>query len=912
MSENNNTVHLLLIKECSRDQIKFQQFNVTYEPTFQVHMCEEETASLDQIKKKKFDLILFDDVTSEDAGNILEEIREVFPETSVMVTSGKYELSQSNPELEKAIKEFVEFKKPEKKALASEEAKSSNPYLKRLLVVDDEEVIHLTLDRILVDSEIEVEHAYNAQDALDRIHEGFEVVFTDIRMPGMDGIELLRRIKQIDSNIEVIVATAFASVETAVKSTWYGAHAYLNKPFEDLEEVLTEIEGAFNRRRNTQKNEKLYEAIVNGDIDALLLNGKYYSIPYFRYDSPEVSKILFGTLNDGMLFVNQQGIITFVNLKLAHILGQTYLDLIGKPFTDFLSGINKKDFREALSNIHKRKRAVLSDIRLKSKKDVEIPMILNLSSFFVEAKQEEDIMLVLSDLTDLQRVQERVETLASLVEHAQFDAVLIYNDKNEVLDANLAAERLFDKPKNTLKGMFLHELIQQVELDCFQLESSLTSPLLPKEGRVQREDKTTVPIEISASKMEKKQSKEKNGMLFIRDITERKQAQQAIQKAEQLEAIGNLAGGIAHDFNNFLTVIIGGASLAKEYLKPEDKSFPLLVQVERASEKAANLANQLLTFSRGGSPLKRVTSLEPLLQEVSQFALSDFNIECQLSFSQDLWPVSIDIEQVKKVFNNLFLNSQEAMPSGGKILVETENIIISKDDTESDRLLDLKPGPYVKIAIKNEGTEILEENLAKIFEPYFTTKKNKSGLGLSTVYSIIKRHNGSITVHSSKEEGTVFNLYFLAAQKSQEKAHDKINAPQPLCDAKGKTILIMDDEDYIQKIAGQMLKHLGYEAVFSSRGEEALKLYEEAMNNGKVFDAVMMDLTIPEGMGGEEAIGKFRELDPNVKAIISSGYSNDPIMSDYQKYGFSGIVTKPYKLQQIKEILQEVLNHDAA
>ncbi|MEC4684731.1 MAG: PAS domain S-box protein [Nitrospirota bacterium] len=387
-------------------------------------------------------------------------------------------------------------------------------------------------------------------------------------------------------------------------------------------------------------------------------------------------------------------------------------------------------------------------------------------------------------------------------------------------------------------------------------------------------------------------------VLVLRDITEKQKMEEEILKTQKLESLGVLAGGIAHDFNNLLTAILGNISIAKTYIKPEDKIFERLTEAEKASLRARGLTRQLLTFAKGGEVVKKTASVVEIIKDSVCFALRGSNVICKVSIAEDLRPVEIDEAQFSQVIDNLIINAQQAMPEGGTVEVSAENITVRPED-----LLPLKKGNFIKLSIKDQGTGILKKHIQKIFDPYFTTKEKGSGLGLATTYSIIKKHDGYITVESEPGAGTTFHIYLPASLK-QSPAGTESNE-KPLTGS-GK-ILIMDDEAIVRDVAGKMLSLVGYEVEFTANGTEMLDVCKKAKESGYPFDAVIMDLTVPGDMGGKEAIKRLLEICPEVKAIVSSGYSNDPIMADYKKYGFYGVVAKPYRLQQLSQVLHEVL-----
>jgi PAS domain S-box-containing protein len=381
------------------------------------------------------------------------------------------------------------------------------------------------------------------------------------------------------------------------------------------------------------------------------------------------------------------------------------------------------------------------------------------------------------------------------------------------------------------------------------------------------------------------------------DITEQKRMEAEALKAEKLESLGVLAGGIAHDFNNILTGVLGNISLAKTYAKAGDKIEERLDEMERASLRARDLTQQLLTFSRGGKPVKKTAPLPELIKDCATFALRGSNVMLELSFPGDLWPVEVDEGQIGQVINNLVINARQAMPGGGMLRIEAENVVM-----EPSSGFPLQYGRYVRTAIRDQGMGIPKKHIDKIFDPYFTTKQEGSGLGLATVYSIVGKHGGHICVDSEMGIGTRFCIYLSASTNS---------APQTADSRKEFTIgstrvLVMEDEELVQEVLSQMLQSLGCEVALARDGVEAIRMYRESKSLNRPFDVVIMDLTIPGGMGGKEAIRHLLEIDPQVKAIVSSGYSNDPVMADYRKYGFAGVVSKPYTMREISAVLCKV------
>jgi two-component system cell cycle sensor histidine kinase/response regulator CckA len=367
----------------------------------------------------------------------------------------------------------------------------------------------------------------------------------------------------------------------------------------------------------------------------------------------------------------------------------------------------------------------------------------------------------------------------------------------------------------------------------------------------------------------------------------------------KMESIGMLAGGIAHDFNNLLTGIMGNIGLVKTYVSPSDPAYEMLDEAEVAAVRAKDLTQQLLTFAKGGKPVKKLINTAETIKGAAEFALRGSKVKLILSFPEDLWPIEADEGQINQVINNLVINADEAMPTGGTLTISAENLALKKSD-----VLPVRGGNYVRIDVKDTGIGISPTHIQRIFEPYFTTKQKGSGLGLTTAYSVVRNHGGIILVESVQNEGSTFHIY-LPATKKALKGAKKLMAIES--GQAGGKVLIMDDEDIIRKMLKNMLSMAGYTVELSSDGTEALKKYVQAKEARDPFNAVIMDLTIPGGMGGKEAVKKILEIDPKATVIVSSGYATDPIMSDYKKYGFKAVIAKPYSVRQLRELLSRLL-----
>jgi two-component system, cell cycle sensor histidine kinase and response regulator CckA len=379
----------------------------------------------------------------------------------------------------------------------------------------------------------------------------------------------------------------------------------------------------------------------------------------------------------------------------------------------------------------------------------------------------------------------------------------------------------------------------------------------------------------------------------VEDVTEQRQARQEILKAQKLESIGVLAGGIAHDFNNILTAILGNISLARYQMREPEKVAKRLEEAEGAAARARDLTQQLLTFARGGEPVKKVVEVPGLLRESVAFALHGSQVSCSFDLPGDLWPLEADEGQLIQVIHNLVLNAVQATAPGGALTIRARNGGCGERGEQ-----------YVEISVSDTGTGIPEEHLERIFDPYFTTRQQGSGLGLASCYSIIKKHGGTIRAESTLGQGSTFHVVLPASRKPRT-ATASLGAEM----APGSSrVLVMDDEEIVRVLAKAILEQLGYQAVCVEDGAQAAEAYLEAMTAGTPFSAVILDLTIPGGVGGRDAIQMLLKMDPQVKAIVCSGYATDPVMANHRAYGFSAVLSKPYRPQDLSKVLQELLN----
>jgi nitrogen-specific signal transduction histidine kinase/CheY-like chemotaxis protein len=386
----------------------------------------------------------------------------------------------------------------------------------------------------------------------------------------------------------------------------------------------------------------------------------------------------------------------------------------------------------------------------------------------------------------------------------------------------------------------------------------------------------------------------------FRDVTERARLEAELLRSSKLESVGILAGGIAHDFNNILTVVMGNVTLAMLDSTVNDAVSRWLEEAERGVLRARDLTQQLLTFAKGGEPVRKTVRLPEVVREAAEFALHGSKVRCEFSVAPELWAAEVDKGQIGQVVQNLVINAVQAMPEGGVVRVSMNNEQTGRNGAPSL----LAEGSYLRLSIADSGMGIRPDHLSRIFDPYFTTKQSGSGLGLATVYSIVRKHQGHIEVESELGKGTTFHIWLTAAPDAQPA---QTETGGEIVKMSGR-VLFMDDETTICVLAKALLTRLGFVVTTTPDGDAAVKAYKEAKAKGEPYRLVIMDLTVPGGMGGLEAMHELLAIDPEVTAIVSSGYSSDPVMANYRKHGFRGMVPKPYKITDLSRAIRSVLD----
>ena len=817
-----------------------------------------------------------------------------------------------------------------------------------ILIVEDSRTQARQLADILIPLGYRISIAYNGKEALVLLKEQKPtIVVADIVMPEMDGYELCKAIKSDSKfmDIPVLLLTQLSDPKEIIKGLESGADDFIVKPYSE-ELLLTRLQTLLGLRKKgtpdkqvsilivedspTQAEQLKYLLEDQGYTVTVAANGKE-GLDAARKNRPTLilSDILMPVMDGYELahaikhdneLKNIPVILITSLMDRKDVLRRAAVVADGfftKPYDDsyllskieFLLSYSSRNGEE--KNLEGIEVAFAGEPYVITSGRRQILTFL-LSTYENAVQQNHDLILMQRELQQVnERLEERVEertgqlkeseeNFKALADNAS-DGILISASDGRHVYANKKMTDITGYSVTELLGKGIKDLVhpdylpRAMERFIKRLNGVVTTEgyetyIIAKDGK-------RIPIELTCANTQ--WHGEPSVIVIMRDVTERKKREEELLRSSKLESLGVLAGGIAHDFNNLLTGIIGNASLARMLCNPEDKAYKRLTELEDASLRAKDLTQQLLTFAKGGVPIKKITSIAKLLRDSVNFALRGSNITCDFSIPEDLSPVEIDEGQITQVIHNLIINAEQAMPKGGLIKVSAGNISVSPSTG-----LPVQDGEYIKITVSDTGIGISSENLIRIFDPYFTTKDEGSGLGLATVYSIIKNHGGYITAESESGAGTTFHIY-LPASSHKEIAPEKAVEEGPI-HGKGR-ILIMDDEEIVRAVAEAILTELGYEVEFAGDGNATIEAYKVAKESGNPFDAVILDLTIPGGMGGKDTIKKLLEVDPAVKAIVSSGYSNDPIMSEFTQYGFKAVMAKPYRVAELSRIMHQVV-----
>jgi len=793
----------------------------------------------------------------------------------------------------------------------------------RVMLVEDSEHEHIALDRAFRRSSIacRVSYCVRAEAALQALAEtpdAFDVVVSDFKLPGLSGVELYKEAKRLGIQKPFIIMSGFGSEKMAEDVLQDGLVEYLVK---DQEQRYLEVLPVLIRESLRKHNDR----VARSKMEEALRNSERRLADIINF------------LPDAVFAIDLEGKIIIWNRTAEELTGIKAEQMLGKG-----------DYEYALP-FYGERRPLLIDLVFKRSEAVErhYPLLrregdtIRGEAYTRSARRGEAYLFgVAAPLYDSDgRIIGAIETVRDITERKHDEEALIESEQKLKSVVDGSPIPLFVIAKDHTITFWNHAIAEltgissENAIGCCQPWCAMGMDERPSmadlllDGQPQRiveickgvcgksrliPDAYEVTEFFPAMGREKESKwlymcavtiKDSRGnvigaMQTMVDVTSRKLMEDELLKAQKLESIALLAGGIAHDYNNVLTSIMGNISLAKLLTQPGDRIYERLEAAEQASVRARNMTKRLITFARGGAPVKRPVCVDKVVHEAAELALSGSRCSCEYQIPEDVWQIEVDEGQVCQALGNIIINADQQMPDGGNILVSCENVQI-----ETDELLPLEQGRYVRIDVEDHGAGIPEECLRKVFDPYFTTRESGKGLGLTLAYSVAKRHAGHIAVKSRIGEGAVFSIY-LPASQSAVLADKSVDAA--LIAGAGR-LLIMDDEEIVRVVLSEMLTHLGYEAACSSNGSEAIEMYASAAESGSPFDAVIMDLTIPGGMGGKEAVKRLREVYPQAKVIVSSGYSNDPVMAEYRDYGFCGVVLKPYQVAELSGVLKEVL-----
>ncbi|MGK2905304.1 MAG: hybrid sensor histidine kinase/response regulator [Desulfuromonadales bacterium] len=630
-------------------------------------------------------------------------------------------------------------------------------------------------------------------------------------------------------------------------------------------------------------------------------------------ESREKYKKIFEHLQEVYYETAIDGTVLEVSPSAETLSGYTREELIGKSFLDFyvypeerqvlmdrvLEKGKVKDFKVYLKDKHGTQHLCLTTVILiNDNQGKPVKLIGSMRDISDIERTEELLQVKIKEYeTSQQLLRESEERLKALNE-ASFGGILIH-DNGHILDCNQRLSEMTGFCHEELVGMNSFELIAPDWLDLVKRNFEKG---YDKRYEVEgvRKDGSVYPLAIRGKIIPYKGHAVR--MVELRDVTERKKAEAELQKMERLKNIGVLAGGIAHDFNNILTGLYGNITLAKMKLAHDHPGFRFLATAEESMHGATLLTSQLLTFAKGGEPVKESLDLGLLVKEAVNFNLTGSNVKPVFTLADSLWLARADHAQILQVFANLTTNARQAMPAGGHLHISMENAEVAENT-----LGDLDGGKYLRITVSDEGTGIAPEHLARIFDPYFTTKQAGNGLGLATAQSIINRHGGQISATSQLGKGTTFTIYLPASESAELSLRQAEAASASINEV--TRVLVMDDEEMICRLLQEMLTELGFTVETAAEGRQAIEMYRQAMLAGHPFAVVIVDLTVSGGMGGQETAQGILQIDPGARIIVSSGYADDPVMANYADYGFRGIAPKPYRMAKLSAELDKVMGN---
>ena len=628
--------------------------------------------------------------------------------------------------------------------------------------------------------------------------------------------------------------------------------------------------------KETRESRRRYQTIFDGSLDAIFISD----------------------MNANILDCNQSA---------AQLTGYEHTRLLQMSLQDLIGTNDYRHVQAQCSESSDNDSSIMETV-IRQKNGNRLAV--ELSNRIVLISGQQSMQTVVRDMTDkinarhiLESEKERLDTTLHSIGHG----VITTDTQGKITLLNKEAEELTGWTQGNARGRTFTDVFQMVDEFTGNLVDDPIDRVLTEKGSINLPNHillvsikgASCPVSGSATLIRDHQEEEIGVVIVFRNCAADRRLQGELMKAEKLEALGVLAGGIAHDFNNYLAGMLGHLSLMTSDARLPADLHQKMETVKKIIISARELTQQILTFSKGGSPQKELVNLSDLVKDYSSFALRGASVRCDYDLASDLKRVDIDKSQIGQVISNLVINALQAMPDGGVIVIRAEN-----RDLETGNDLELTPGPYVKVTIKDSGAGIAPKHLGKIFDPYFTTKASGSGLGLAVAFSVITKHDGKITAESEPGIGSVFSIYLPSTDK---KPQESLSVSETDALSGNRTILIMDDEHYIRDVISQMLAQMGYSVKAVADGSHAIEAYQQSMQNDSPFDVVILDLTVPGKMGGRETIRKLLEIDKNVNAIVASGYSSDSVMSDYRRYGFNAALKKPFTFHELSAAVNQTL-----
>jgi len=755
----------------------------------------------------------------------------------------------------------------------------------RIMIVEDDRVAAEHLRTSLKDWGYPVETV--VQDGETAIREAElhkpHLILMDVRLKGaMDGIAAA---ETLSSRFHVPVVFLSAHEEEALveQARMAGAFGYLLKPFDDRILKIT-VETALYRHKmekTLQESEKRYRGIIEG-------------------------------MAEGYYEVDLEGNFTFINEAMAQIVGIPKAQLQGANNRDFMAAETAEVVYRKYNDVYQTGIPVKRfEYELKTKegraRHLEVSIALTKDS----EGRPTGFRGVARDITEKRKMEIQLLKTRNFLQNilnSSLDGISTTDMKGRIVYATPRLREMLGFDQKELLGNPVYRFYKNGKADAKYIMEILTQKgdLKNYEMQFVGKDGKLLEIMLSATLLKDESGKAIGTVGVFKDISEKKRMEEQILHVQKLESVGVLAGGIAHDFNNILTAIVGNISLAKMYAKTEGKLVQILTEAERASGRAKELTERLLNFSRAEKPVKRVDAVGRLMQDVTALVLSGSNVCYEFDVPPDLWMAEYNPNQIRQALTNVVLNAMEAMPKGGVVRASAKNVVF--DRKRVDLTETIPAGKYVQLTIADHGAGIQPADLPKIFDPYFSTKEQGlqkgMGLGLTTVYSIVKRHEGYLHVESELGSGTKVHLFLPAYESVQREPAEVLELGETRDRPKGK-ILVMDDEEIVREVVGEMLKEMGYAVKYAKDGSEAIELYQKAKGAGAPFEAVILDVTVKAGMGGKDTMKRLLEVDPGVRAFVSSGYSDEPIIMEHQKYGFVGAIAKPFNVETLREKLEQ-------